>query len=90
MNIIKHALAKTAVISVIDKEHNIRITVKDDGIGFHGKVSFREDKGGFGLFSIRERLRHLGGRLIIESGPNRGTRVTMVSPKSIEQWEKPL
>lgn len=85
MNITKHSQAQRAAVSVMDKGENIRITVKDDGVGFHGKVSFREDKGGFGLFSIRERLRHLGGQLIIESRPGRGTRVTMVSPKSIGQ-----
>lgn len=85
MNVIKHSKAKEAVVLINQKKNTIRVTVKDDGVGFHGNVSFREDKGGFGLFSIRERLRHLGGQLIIESKPGKGTRVTMVSPKSIVQ-----
>jgi len=83
MNILKHSKAKKARVSITEKADNIRITIKDDGIGFHGKVSFREDNSGFGLFSIRERLRHLGGQLIIESRPGQGTRITMVSPRII-------
>jgi glucose-6-phosphate-specific signal transduction histidine kinase len=35
---------------------------------------------GFGLFSIQERLKHLGGNLTIESGPGKGTRVVMSVP----------
>ena len=85
MNVVKHSNAKKVMVLINQKKDTIRITVKDDGVGFHGNVSFREDKGGFGLFSIRERLRHLGGQLIIESRPGRGTRATMVSPTSIVQ-----
>lgn len=85
MNVVKHSQCTEAVLLINQKKGRIRITVKDRGVGFHGKVAFREDNSGFGLFSIRERLRHLGGQLIIESRPGRGTRVTMVSPTSIEQ-----
>jgi signal transduction histidine kinase len=85
MNVVKHANSKKAMVVITDKKDTVRVTVKDDGVGFQGKVAFREDKGGFGLFSVRERLKHLGGQLIIESKPNRGTRVTMISPRSILQ-----
>ena len=32
---------------------------------------------GFGLFSLRERLSYLGGRVVLDSGPGRGTRVVL-------------
>lgn len=83
-NVVKHSRASKITVSVVSSEEKIRINVKDDGIGFRGKISFREDYSGFGLFSIRERLNYLGGRLIIESRPGRGTRVTMVTPRVIE------
>jgi len=35
---------------------------------------------GFGLFSIRERIGHLGGRVEIESAPGKGTRVRLTVP----------
>ena len=37
-------------------------------------------EGGFGLFSIRERLEQLGGLLKIESKPAHGTKIAMVAP----------
>jgi signal transduction histidine kinase len=36
--------------------------------------------GGFGLFSIRERLSHFGGHIEINSSPDNGTRVKLVAP----------
>ncbi|MBT4287209.1 MAG: two-component sensor histidine kinase, partial [Deltaproteobacteria bacterium] len=38
------------------------------------------EKAGFGLFSIRERLKLLGGQLIIESEIDKGTRVVIEAP----------
>jgi len=37
-------------------------------------------KGGFGIFSIQERLRHQGGRLEIKSDGQNGASVTLISP----------
>jgi signal transduction histidine kinase len=84
MNVVKHSKSKEALVSISQVGSFVRVTVKDNGTGFHGRVSFREDNSGFGLFSIRERLKHLGGHLVIESKPASGTRVTMVSPRMIE------
>ncbi len=56
-------------------------SVEDDRVGFtpsHG-VGFRTTDGGFGLFSIGERLDFLGGQFNIESESGRGTRVIMVA-----------
>jgi len=41
--------------------------------------------GGFGLFNIRERLEHIGGRATIESEPGHGTCVTVVAPVSADE-----
>jgi len=38
------------------------------------------DGGGFGLFSIRERIGLLGGRVEIDSAPGRGSRVALTVP----------
>jgi len=86
MNVAKHANAKEALVSISKDINTIRITVRDNGKGFNGKVSFRSDEsGGFGLFSIRERLKHLGGQLIIKSKPGQGTGVTIIAPMTLEQ-----
>jgi PAS domain S-box-containing protein len=84
MNVIKHAQAHKVKVAIQREGSNIRITVEDDGVGFD--ILEANQLGGvkgFGLFSIRERLRHFGGSLQIQSGPRRGTLVTLLAP--IEQ-----
>jgi signal transduction histidine kinase len=79
-NVVKHANAKQAILSVGLKDGNIVITVADDGAGCPS-LPVACDGAGFGLFSIRERLKHFGGLLSIESLPGRGTTVTVVMPR---------
>ncbi len=82
LNVVKHAAARSAKVSVSRQDRNMLITIEDDGIGFDpGPVNSRVNgNGGFGLFSIRERLSHIGGRLEIESGDGRGTVATLIAP----------
>lgn len=81
INIVKHAQAQNAKISIRSDNNNIRVLVEDDGIGFYSYKDKQISKGnGFGLFSIRERLKYLGGSFEIESKPGQGTRVTLVAP----------
>ncbi|MEJ2164177.1 MAG: sensor histidine kinase [Desulfobacterales bacterium] len=81
-NVIKHARAKHATISINRAKNQICITVEDDGIGFNiaETLAEQENKNGFGLFSIRERLGRLGGRLDLISLPGEGTRASVVVP----------
>ncbi len=63
-------------------EDKIRIKVVDMGAGFD-PMQLRAAggrAGGFGLFSIRERLHLLGGELEINSAPGRGSEITIVVP----------
>ncbi|MEG1911805.1 MAG: histidine kinase, partial [Cloacibacillus sp.] len=57
------------------------IIVEDDGKGFsHPNV--RTSNTGMGLFSIRERLRSVGGEMKIVSVPLKGTTISLVAPIS--------
>ena len=78
VNVVKHAQAHTAKISIREDGDSIRIEVEDDGIGFEPSKAGRN--GGFGFFSVRERLRFLGGDFDVESEPGRGTRAVLVAP----------
>ena len=80
-NVVKHAGVRKAVVEIDRGEDAIRVTVSDQGRGFEpGGQEGRGSAGGFGLFSIRERLRQLGGAFEVESAPGRGTRVTLRVP----------
>ena len=85
-NIAKHARARTGKVSITRQDNQIRIDVEDDGVGFdftgaEARVGSRD--GGFGLFSIRERMKYLGGCLECASGEGRGTRMSLVAPLKI-------
>ena len=82
INAAKHAKAQTAQISVEKKKDGIVVIVKDDGIGMNvARIKQGEaSREGFGLFSIQERMKHMGGRFDISSKPNHGTRVTLFVP----------
>jgi signal transduction histidine kinase len=86
-NVVRHAQAQTAKVSIIRNGDQIRVDVKDDGIGFDpAKIGPGLDEGGkFGLFSIRERLEPLGGRLEMLSKPGQGTDVILTGPLSPEE-----
>ncbi len=81
-NIIKHARAQEVFIDIQDLGEKIMVTVRDNGIGFDTRLFGPSPgkKAGFGLFSIRERLEHLGGRLEIVSRLGFGTSVSIEAP----------
>ncbi len=82
-NIVKHAKAKEAHITLQKSGANIRIIVIDSGVGFDIPSIDQtfKNSGGFGLLSIRERLNYIGGCLEIETRKGWGTRVEIVVPQ---------
>jgi signal transduction histidine kinase len=83
VNVVKHAQVDRATVSMslVDATH-VQMLVADQGAGFDvaQHLPSSEGAGAFGLFSIRERIETAGGRLVVDSHPGRGTRVTMVVP----------
>lgn len=81
-NALKYANASMVKVCIRKSDDVVRVSVADDGAGFDvSKLDASlTSKGGFGLFSIKERLEYLGGSLKIDSGQGKGTRVTMVAP----------
>jgi len=58
--------------------NEVRLTVSDSGAGFDLKAA--RDRRGLGLISMEERLKIVGGDLIIESEPKRGTTIRARAP----------
>ncbi len=81
MNAVKHARARRAVVSISRVDGVVQLQVSDDGLGFDTAVlEPGAAEGGFGLFSLRERLEFLGGDLEIESQVGQGSRCVMTVP----------
>jgi signal transduction histidine kinase len=81
MNTVKHASARRARVSIARVDGVVRLLVSDDGLGFDSAaLEPGAAGGGFGLFSLRERLQFLGGSLEIESRVGEGSQCVMTVP----------
>ena len=77
-NIIRHASASTAAISLTARPTGIELVVTDNGCGFH--VQAHPKKGSFGLFGLSERAVQLRGAVIVDSAVGNGTRIVVRLP----------
>lgn len=83
-NIVKHVGtdAEASVALTVAGDDALCIAVSDNGPGIDEAALERaETPHGFGLFSIRERLSLLGGRLEVDRGPNGGARLRLIAPR---------
>jgi PAS domain S-box-containing protein len=82
INVSRHAKARNVKVSMQRDYKNVQIDIEDDGIGFdtsHIKADSSTSVG-FGLFTIHERLKYLGGHFRIESKPGHGTHAILTIP----------
>lgn len=75
-NAVKHSEASAVEVTVVMDEDSIRAIVKDNGKGFDPK----EKKEGYGMRSLNERVKILGGTYQIESAPGAGTIIKINIP----------
>jgi len=93
VNVKKHAQAGTVEISLNNVPEFLTILVEDDGVGFdmaRSEKSRAVGNHGFGLFSIRERLRSIHGRMLVDAKEGRGTRVFLSFPRPESQASNPI
>jgi CheY-like chemotaxis protein len=85
INVRKHAGTHQAILVIELSGEDLRITVRDEGAGVDlggatGANQPSASSSKFGLFSIRERMLAIGGRLEIESSPGRGMTARLILP----------
>jgi signal transduction histidine kinase len=76
-NALRHGRA-TAIAVKLSQEAGLRLCVADNGVGFEPDAVIEASS--FGLRSMRERARALGGELQVRSRRNSGTEVEVVLP----------
>jgi len=81
-NVLKHAEVDRATVDLrLDEEGLLQIAVSDQGRGLSADAMKRSSEPGhLGLFSVRERIEAMGGRVELESSPGVGTTVTLMLP----------
>jgi len=85
-NVKKHAQAKNVQLSLkLNGNNDLMIDIIDDGKGFDVKDEklFGTDCGGWGIIGMRQRVAFLRGGLVIDSSPERGTRVSANIPLTL-------
>ncbi len=82
INVAKHAEATRVTVTCGGDAEEVFISVVDDGVGFDAaEAGYGFSRtGGFGLFNLRERMKHLGGRFTVNSSRGAGTRATVALP----------
>lgn len=82
-NCVRHARASRVAVRVDGRPTSLELSVEDDGVG----ADLAAPRTGLGLIGLDERVRELGGRLVLESRPGHGTalRVTMPLPVGVRE-----
>ncbi|HKC92907.1 MAG TPA: ATP-binding protein, partial [Nitrospira sp.] len=91
INVAKHAKTEQAIVALrVDEQNRLCIEVQDRGRGFDPEAD-RKAGAHFGLFSVKERMQAMGGRLDVKTAPGQGTTVTLLLPLSglCEQRKEP-
>jgi two-component system sensor histidine kinase UhpB len=78
-NVLRHAKARNVWVTLVARAAELELSVRDDGEGFDVRTS-RAPADGFGLSSMEERARLVGGRLEIRAAPGAGTEVCACFP----------
>jgi signal transduction histidine kinase len=80
-NVVKHADVSAANVTVLGDGERVKVEVRDGGRGFVWEVDMFGGRNiGFGLWSIEERVREVGGEFKVDTAPGRGARFEMILP----------
>jgi two-component system sensor histidine kinase UhpB len=81
-NVAKHADARQAIITLERVNGMVQLVISDDGVGFDPTVLRQlKEQPGWGLITIEERAKALGGDVSVESLPGKGTKVIVKVPR---------
>lgn len=81
LNATKHAQAHEVSVYLSADEDRFRLLIEDNGIGFDPEMFYSSDqKPSWGLLSIQERTKAIGGKVMIDAAPGRGTKITVEVP----------
>lgn len=83
-NVVRHARAGRAEITLTFMDTSVTLDVVDDGRGFEPASAAAPGDGGFGLPAMRSRAETLGGLFTVESDPGQGTAVAVTLPLPAE------
>lgn len=82
-NVGRHAQARTVDVDIVERAGWLHLSVEDDGCGALPQAF--ESAQAYGVMGMRERARHFGGVVDIDSQPGRGTRMRLSMPLPLHE-----
>jgi signal transduction histidine kinase len=81
-NVLRHARAGSVVVRLVCSRRELRLEIRDDGVGFDPEVAAERERAGRaqGLRNMRRRAELLDATLIVRSAPGRGTELSLTMP----------
>ena len=79
-NVLRHARARNVWVNMASGPSTLELSVRDDGLGFDLGTLRRSPAASFGLSSMEERVRLVGGQIEIRTSPGAGTEVRASFP----------
>ena len=82
-NVVRHAAARRVQITLGYQARALRLSVLDDGRGFVVDPDFGTYGGHWGLLGMRERASQIRANLSVESTPDHGTKIVLLTPYTV-------
>lgn len=79
-NTLKHAQATAIRITAERQKGSIHFIIQDNGKGFDIAILAHKQQRSFGLLGMEERVKMLGGQILVESKINSGTKLSFSIP----------
>jgi PAS domain S-box-containing protein len=85
VNVVKHSQAKSGYVELGTNENGASLRIRDDGRGFD--TNSKNLDAGIGLIGMQERIRLVGGRLLVRSALTQGTEIVVEVPLNVSKNE---
>jgi signal transduction histidine kinase len=82
-NALKHAQGMPITVRISNQNGMVHIVVEDEGPGFDPEQEVGSDHVGMRL--MRERAARVGGSIVLDTAPGRGTKLEAILPGGVEQ-----
>ncbi|HLF20814.1 MAG TPA: PAS domain S-box protein, partial [Bacteroidota bacterium] len=84
-NVLRHSKAKSVDVQLVKRGSNLDVAISDDGTGFDVESAIRRSSAGksFGLLGMQERVKLVGGDLVILSEQGGGSKIKATFPDEI-------
>ena len=84
-NVMRHARATKVDVVLRAGANDIVMIVADNGRGLAPDAQV--ERGSFGLFGLSERAAQLGGTVVVDSAPRKGTRIVVHLPRAASETQ---